>query len=161
MLDREYVITIPGDPATKGSLRCVGRRGKRAHVLIEAHTNSAPWREKVAGWIRAKLSIEVEKREALGAEVTFTLRRPPSHYGTGRNADKLKASSPAYPTGHDTGDIDKLARLILDALQDAGTIPDDAQIVDLATRKRYPSKDPAYDVLPWPGVRIRLYPMTR
>jgi len=31
VLDREYVITIPGDPATKGSLRCVGRRGGRAH----------------------------------------------------------------------------------------------------------------------------------
>jgi len=161
MLDREYVITIPGDPATKGSLRCVGRRGERAHVLVEQLKTSGPWREKVAGWVRAKLATEIEKREPLGAEVTFTVRRPPSHYGTGRNAEKLKASSPAYPTGHDTGDIDKLARLILDALQDAGTIPDDAQIVDLATRKRYPADDPAYDVLPWPGVRIRLYPMTR
>jgi len=160
VLDREYVITIPGDPATKGSLRCVGRRGNRAHVLIEQLKTSGPWREKVAGWVRLKLHTEIEKREPVGAEVTFTLRRPRSHHGTGRNADKLKASSPAYPTGHDTGDIDKLARLILDALQDAGTIPDDAQIVDLVTRKRYPSTDAAYDVLPWPGVRIRLYPMT-
>jgi len=160
MLDRAYTITIPGDPATKGSLRCVGRPG-RPHKLIEQLKTSGPWRELVAGWLRVKLSVDVEKREAVGAEITFTLRRPRSHYGTGRNALLLKASAPAYPTGHDTGDIDKLARLILDALQDAGTIPDDAQIVDLATRKRYPADDPAYDVLPYPGVRIRLYPMTR
>jgi len=163
VLDREYVITIPGDPATKGSLRCVGRRGNRAHVLTEQLKTSGPWREKVAYWLRLKLHAGVEPRQPIGVEVIFAIRRPPSHYGTGCNTAVLKEGAPVYPVGHNTGDVDKLARSILDALQDAGTVPDDCQIVDLIARKRYPIEgwaDAACDVLPWPGVRIRLYPMT-
>lgn len=167
MLSDEWVITIPGRPKTKGSMKCIGRRGKQAHTLIEDHKSSGPWREHVVGWLTKRGDVAAVPGQPLGAEVTFTLPRPKSHYGTGRNEHVVKASVTDYPTGHNTGDVDKLARLILDALQDGprAVIPDDAAVVDLNARKRFtlrpgePEPDP-YDRLPYPGVRIRLYPLT-
>ena len=167
MLASEFVITIPGQPKTKGSMKCIGRRGKQAHTLIEDHKSSGPWREHVVGWLAKRGDVVAVPGQPLGAEVTFTLPRPRSHYGTGRNEHVLKASAPAYPVTQNTGDVDKLARLILDALQDGprAVIPDDAAVIDLTARKRYPltpdepTPDP-YDRLPYPGVRIRLYPLT-
>lgn len=169
MLLNELIITIPGDPATKGSLKCVGRRGNRAHVLVEQLETSGPWRNTVAGWIKAKVTTQADTGQPLGAEVTFTLRRPPSHYGTGRNRHIVKDSAPKHPVGHNTGDVDKLLRLILDALQDTPLLPDDCAVVEVTARKAYLTDKPASvllgrwaqltDVLPNPGVRIRLYPI--
>lgn len=165
----EYVITIPGRAATKGSMKCVGRRGKRAHVLVESHETAGPWRETVAGWLTRKgPSVAPGPGQPLAVEVTFTLERPKAHRGTGRNAHRIKPRHvDAYPVGHNTGDVDKLVRLVLDAMQDAGVLPDDAQVCDLTARKRYTTTPdlPAElalldDVLPYPGVRIRLHPLT-
>lgn len=164
MLESEWRITIPGTCQPKGSLKCVGRRGKVAHVLIEDNSDATPWRKTVAGWLVRKWPSVAAKHQPLGAEVTFTLPRPASHYGTGRNAQRVKPSAPAYPVTHGTGDVDKLLRLILDALQDSGHMPDDAAVIEVATRKAYPvdlvdgTPDP-YDRLPYPGVCIRLYPI--
>lgn len=110
MLDRELVITIPGDPAPKGSLKCIGRRGTRGHVLIEDNPASQPWRDKIAGLIRSKSPMPAARHQAVAAEVTFTIGRPPSHYGTGRNVGKLKPSAPAHPVTRASYDVDKLLR---------------------------------------------------
>lgn len=156
----EWLVTIPGRPKPKGSLKCVGRRGKRAHVLLEDNSGSAPWRAEVVSWIKRAGVTAAAKGQPLAAEVTFTVPRPTGHYGTGRNAHTVKASAPAYPTSHSTGDVDKLVRLILDALQDAELIPDDSAVVELTTRKRYPAADVTpEDALPYPGVRVRLHPL--
>lgn len=157
----EYVITIPGRPATKGSMKCIGRRGKVAHVLVESTDNSG-WRGTVAGWLtRSGPSSRPIPGQPLGVEVTFTLPRPAHHYGTGRNARQVKPRYvDAYPVGHNTGDVDKLLRLVLDAAQDAGVVPDDAAVCEVTTRKAYTLADqdgPALDRLPYPGVRLRLY----
>lgn len=169
MLDSEWRITIPGTVQPKGSLKCVGRRGKRAHVLLEDNKDSTPWRKAVTGWLVRKWPTKAAPRQPLGAEVTFTLARPAGHYGTGRNAGRLKPSAPAFPTTHGTGDVDKLLRLILDAMQDAGHLVDDAQVIEVTTRKAYvlstgtdtiaPLDPDPYDRLPYPGVCIRLYPI--
>ena len=63
---------------------------------------------------------------------------------------------------HSTGDLDKLVRLALDALQDTGVIPDDCAVVELTARKAYPhdtGTKPLSDVLAYPGIVIRLYPI--
>ena len=163
----EYVVTIPGRPATKGSLKCVGRRGKRAHVLVEDHATSDPWRRTVVGWLTRKgPSTPARPGQPLGVEVTLTLPRPQAHFRTkgGKPSGELKPQHvDAYPVGHNTGDVDKLARLILDAMQDADLMPDDAAVCELTTRKAYtqPIDAPdALDRLPYPGVRLRLYPLT-
>lgn len=157
-------IVIPGTPASKGSMKCIGRRGKVGHVLVESVDNK-DWRDAVSTWAGRKLT-PFEARVPLSAEMTFTLDRPRSHYGTGRNAGVLKTSAPAFPVGHNTGDVDKLLRLVLDALQDAGVLPDDCQVIEVTARKVYVSPSPvddpwsvAYDALGHPGVVIRLSPI--
>lgn len=169
MLAGEWSISIPGTPAPKGSLKCVGRRGKRAHVVVEDNANTDPWRQTVATWCRKHNPGTVQKGDALGVEITFTVPRPASHYRTRRNPtigvterNGLRASAPAHPTTRTAGDVDKLVRLILDALQDATVIPDDSAVVELAARKAYPVTDEiGYDDrLAYPGVLIRLYPLT-
>lgn len=162
VLTHEIRAVIPGHPAPKGSLKCIGGRGGRGHVLIEDNERTKPWRETIAGWLRAKWPTgqQAEKRQPIGAEVTVTIDRPGYHYGTGRNAGQIKPThAGAYPVGHDTGDIDKHARLLLDALQDAGVLPDDCIVVDLHVRKAYVGCPSAPDALGHPGVVIRLYPM--
>lgn len=171
MLTAEWVITIPGEAATRGSMKCIGRRGAAAHVLVESHASSDPWRKTVTGWLtKSRGDVAAVKGQPLGVEVTFTLKRPKSHLRTRRDpatgvVHHLAAVKPAYvdayPVGHNTGDTDKLLRLICDALQDAGLFPDDAAICEITARKRFPTEeqpDP-FDRLPYPGVRIRLYPL--
>lgn len=164
VITQQIILTIPGHPAPKGSMKCVGARGKVKHQLVEDNTRTAPWRKTIAD-AATKVTQRADPRQPIDIELTFTIERPASHYGTGRNSRVVKPSAPAYPSTHGTGDIDKLARLAIDALQDAGILPDDAQAVDLTTRKRYP-RDPATrdqtsydDALPYPGVRIRINPI--
>lgn len=164
MLTHEIRAVIPGHPLTKGSMKCIGRRGRVAHVLIESDDNGAKarWREFIARETRRAWPTDRQavKGQPVGAEITFTLARPKSHYGTGRNAGTVKpAYVDALPVGHDTGDVDKLLRLILDALQDSGVLPDDCAVVDTVARKRYVDAAPDPDVLGHPGVVIRLYPI--
>lgn len=163
MIRSEIVLTIPGTPAPKGSLRC---RRNPAHTLYEDNPRTKPWRDKIASAAR-NVTQHADARQAIDVEITFTIDRPRSHYGTGRNAQTLKANAPAYPSTHGTGDADKLERTILDALQDAGVLVNDAQVTDLCSRKRYVSPDGASpelcvllydDALPYPGVRIRINP---
>lgn len=158
MIQTEIRATIPGDPAPKGSLKCIGARGRRGHVLIEDNARTKPWREKIAYAFRRGTYTAV-KDQPIGVEVTFTVRRPAHHYGTGRNAQTLKTAAPAHPVSHNTGDLDKLVRLALDALQDAKVLPDDCQVVELTARKSYPLPAPTPDALPYPGALLRIYPM--
>jgi hypothetical protein len=97
--------------------------------------------------------------EPVALVITYSLLRPASHYGTGRNAGIVKPSAPQYPTARGTKDMDKLERAIFDALQAGGVVHDDAQIVDCTHRKRYAGTEyPHGDVLAEPGVLIRIYP---
>ncbi len=70
----------------------------------------------------------------LSVTMTFIMPRPKCHYGSGKNASKLKDSAPHYPTVKP--DVLKLARAAEDAL--TGIVyRDDAQTVELSVRKRY------------------------
>lgn len=160
MLDHELRIVIPGRAAPKGSLKCVGGRGR--HQLVEDNARAKGWRETVSGWVRRTWPADqrAAKGQPVGAEITFTLDRPKGHYGTGRNARTVKPTwIDALPTSHATGDVDKLLRLVLDALQDADLLHDDCAVVEVLARKTYvdgPALVP--DALGYPGVVIRLFP---
>lgn len=157
MITREIVATVVGHPKPKGSLKCIGARGRRGHVLIEDNAGTKPWRDEIAR-IARQASQRPEKRQPITVEITSTLTRPVSHYGTGRNASKVKRSAPEYPTAHGTGDVDKLARLVLDALQDVGILGDDTQVVEVTSRKTYPDHPLVPDALPYAGAVIRVAP---
>jgi Holliday junction resolvase RusA-like endonuclease len=164
MLDHELVIVIPGRPTPKGSMKCVGRRGRVAHVSLEDDKSGRgkEWRRTLAMWVRRRWPSDQHAApgQPLGAEITFTLPRPKSHYGTGRNAGVVKQRFVnALPIGHSTGDVDKLLRMVLDALQDTDVMPDDCAVIEALTRKTYvdgPALVP--DGLSYAGVVIRLFP---
>ena len=73
-------------------------------------------------------------REAISCSVTFTFHRPLSHYGTGKNSELVKASSPRYPAK--PPDLDKLVRAIWDSLTSVVWV-DDGQVVANTIRKQY------------------------
>jgi len=163
----EIALIIHGTPAPKGSLAYKGRNKKTgAPVMAEQLKASKPWRDRVAGAIAEYLvsheGSTLKRGVPVGVEATFTFPRPKAHYGTGRNEHRLKPSAPGYPTGHNTGDSDKLLRNILDAMQDAGLVVDDAQVVEVTGRKTYPVDDATAglpDALPHPGALVRVYPI--
>lgn len=66
--------------------------------------------------------------------IIFSIPRPKSHYGSGRNADRRKDSAPPYPAK--MPDIDKLGRAVLDGLTGAA-FADDAQVVGLTLTKEW------------------------
>lgn len=156
MIDREYVLRMGGTPVPKGSLKCIGTRGGRGHQLIEDNDKTEGWRTEVARNAR-RIPARADLGQPVGVEITSTIARPAGHYGTGRNADRVKPSAPAHPTARGTGDSDKLARLVLDALQDAEVVHDDAQVVEVISRKAYPEAHTP-DAMGAAGVTIRVYP---
>ncbi len=95
---------------------------------------------------------------SLNVSMTFYAARPKSHYGTGRNAAKLKDSAPPFPAGRP--DALKLARGTEDAL--TGVVwRDDAQVVDLDVHKRYGTPERCEIVVrycPAPSGALEVFP---
>lgn len=171
MITEPRAFLVLGLPMPKGSMKCIGARGKVKHQLIEGNTPSEPWRKDVAAGARQWIEECADQYQPIALSITYTLPRPGEHYGSGRNAGIVKAQyRDARPVKHGTGDVDKLERAILDALQESGLLFDDAQVDDVSHKKRFtrvdehgahpPDQRPDYrDVLPVPGVVVRLYPI--
>ena len=131
---------VPGTPAPQGSKRHVG--GGR---LIESSKKVAPWRETVA----ASLTGRVEPaKNAVIIEMSFFLKRPMSHYRTGKHAGELKDWAPTVIVTKP--DLDKLVRSTCDAITMSGIIRDDSQIVEILAGKHY--ADPGEPT----GVELRI-----
>jgi len=158
-------LRVPGTPKPKGSMKCIGRSGKVRHQLTEdAGPELKTWRDRVTNTAR-QVHTTAEPREPVLIDVTFVLPRPQTHRAQRNGRTELAgpirpryATTPA--TSRRTGDIDKLARLILDALTDAGLLTDDAQVTDLTTRKTYVG-DPNRDPLGYEGACITIAYPTR
>lgn len=168
-LTRELVLTIGGTPAPKGSMKCIGGRGKR-HQLIEQVTRARPWMETITAALRRPdvrtWGQQADKGQPVGVEVTFLFHRPMSHYIAG-DRTRLRTTAPALPALRTVGDVDKLSRCVLDALQDGPSpiLPDDSQVCELVARKRWTDGPAAGDVGTWDhaehtGIVVRIYPIT-
>jgi len=68
----------------------------------------------------------------LSVEVTFSLPRPKTDYGTGKNAGIVKDGKPGHPVKK--ADIDNYVKGTLDALKGKAWT-DDKQVVELTARK--------------------------
>jgi Holliday junction resolvase RusA-like endonuclease len=150
-LTRPLAFKVYGTPAPQGSLRTIGN-GK-ARRLINDNPKTGPWRERVAKGGRALMAHHHYPEPIDGpitVTVTTTLQRPVS----------IKPHKRWWPylqsPGH--GDVDKLARTVLDALVDARVIANDAQVVELVAVKAYRDTPTAPDRLHRPGAVIRIYP---
>jgi Holliday junction resolvase RusA-like endonuclease len=129
----EIRLLVIGHPAPAGSKRAVRNKKTGSAYVIDANKNARPWKQAVAAEARVRYGGNL-LRGALEVEMTFYRARPKSHFGTGRNADKVKESAPEFPTGKP--DALKLARGVEDAL--TGVVwHDDAQIVNERLAKRY------------------------
>lgn len=131
---------VLGRPQPAGSKRAFAIRkagvptGRIA--VSDANPNGKAWQHEVAA-TAAKAIQRVGCDPLLGGvalDVTFVLARPKSHYGSGRNAEVLKPSAPARPTGRP--DTTKLLRAVEDALTSVLWF-DDAQVVEQTARKVY------------------------
>jgi len=144
---------VPGIPRPGGSKTptVVRRRGgeivyANGRPLVttrDACKGNADWKRTVSFYAREQYEGE-PLRGALFVSFVFTMPRPKSHYGTGRNADKLKDSAPVYHTSKP--DALKLARSTEDALTKIAWA-DDAQTAKLEIIKLYGEK---------PGVCINI-----
>lgn len=133
---------VPGIPKPAGSKTAF--RNRHTGRIIVTDASGAPgrnWRSDV----KAVAMAAMEKTGMQGpvtCPVVFTfnfyLPRPKGHFGTGRNAHKLKLSAPLHPTTPPDGS--KLARAAEDAM--TGIVwKDDAQVVTQIVQKRYCCED--------------------
>ena len=126
-------FVVPGEAAPQGSKTArVGRNG-RAYV-VESSARVKPWRESVA-WHAARTGVTFGRGVPVAMSVVFERRRPKSHYGSGRNADRLRPAAPPHPSS--IPDLDKLLRALFDALTASGIVHDDAQIVRVYAQKSW------------------------
>lgn len=147
-----WAIKIYGAPAPKGSMSCVGARGKRKHILKNSNDATEPWQTKVATAVEL-LGITEPLDGPVGLQVTFTVDRPRSV----SVASRPWPSKTARTSDGGGGDLDKLVRTVSDALEQGGVIVNDSQIVKTYSEKAYPDSPGAVDVLERSGVFIRIY----
>ena len=128
-------LTIPGKPRTQGSMTLW--RGADGAERAKYGDETKNHRNLVVGLAMQEWGGRPPLDGEVGVKIVANYVRPKHHFGTGRNAKVLKASAPARPTGRAYGDVDKVARLVLDALDIAGVYNDDSQVVALAVEKAY------------------------
>ena len=131
MRELEMELWVPGRPRPQGSARWIKSRTTGKAVPIKPR-GEVEHRQLVAvtlrqGWGRPPLDGPVE------VQATFCFARPKSHYGTGRNSSTLKPGAADAHT--QPPDLDKLARLVGDALVEGGVVSDDSVIVSWVLSK--------------------------
>ena len=131
---------VPGVPQPGGSKKAFMNPRTKRIVVVDACKRNKDWRTSV----QASAVDHYDGNPVtcpLSLTVNFVIPRPKGHYGTGKNADKIKASAPLYPAKKP--DATKLLRSTEDAL--TGIIwRDDAQIVEQVVRKTWGEKSGAW-----------------
>ena len=132
-------LYVVGLPAPQGSKRIVGHHGGRAR-LVESSKKVRPWRQDVKYAALSQYKGPILEGP-VNVEIGFSFPRPRSHYGTGKNAAKLKSSAPFWVISKGCGDLDKLLRSTFDALSassgGANILKDDSQIAAVSAKKYY------------------------
>lgn len=102
--------------------------------MVESSKGLKPWRKAVADAALSVFGDACWLDGPLTLGVCFFFPRPKGHFGTGRNAERLKPSAPIFHTV--TPDTDKLLRAIGDAL--TGIVyRDDSQLAQVVGFKFY------------------------
>ena len=132
----DIAFTVVGKPEQAGSKKWLPRKGiKGARPII---TDDNP---RAKQWMRAvgmEARIAMMQHEIITGpcelHLVFYMPRTKDHYGTGRNAGKLKDSAPLYPTKKP--DTTKLVRAVEDGMKGIVWL-DDSQVVDQTAKRRY------------------------
>lgn len=129
-------LWVPGRPRTKGSLR--GGRTGAGGVRLADSKLSKLWRADVENAVVRRIADE-DLSVPEGRKGRWRLRGgwpilDPVVVSVTFQYERVKADD-WYPTGQNFGDVDKLLRNVLDALQSAGLYKDDAQVQSVFGRK--------------------------
>lgn len=114
----------------RGNLR---HRTANGHQYTPAATLEARRQIRLA-WLESGFGKVADRDGAVTLEVWAFLPRPRVHFGTGRNAERLKPAAPRVPVTKP--DFDNLAKLVADALAGVA-FHDDAGVADGIVHKRY------------------------
>lgn len=147
-------FNVFGTPAPQGSKSFKGHSKSGKAIMVESSKKVAPWREAVVwAWRNERGNSEWSViTEPVVLKVTFSLRRPASHYRTGRNAHLLRESAPTRPAKYP--DLSKLIRSTEDGMTTAGVYADDALIVSLTADKVFAGSPGGLDI---PGAVIEIW----
>lgn len=141
---REVSFTVYGVAKPAGSKTAMTYRNKSGGLVlrpngspvigvIDACKTSKLWKKQVS--TAAQDAFDGEPFDCpVEVSMRFIVPRPKTHFGTGKNAASVKASSPGHPTSKP--DVLKLARLVEDQLSGIVYV-DDAATVKLAATKEY------------------------
>jgi len=135
---------VRGTPATAGSKRAFVNKTTGKPFITDDCKRGKEWRATVRATASQNFPFSSLIVEPLVLHVEFRLRRPKSHYGTGKNAGQLKASAPVYPTSKP--DTTKLLRAIEDALTHV-VWRDDAQVIAQIVTKNYSAMPGAHVII--------------
>lgn len=133
---RERIIDffVPGQPRPQGSAKWI-RNPSTGKSIPARNDNLENWRGAItlyAGQMMEHYGIQRIEDDAVGLSLTFVFERPKGHFGTGRNAHKIKGSSPDRHL--QTPDLDKLIRAVNDSLTKV-VYADDKQVDHIVSMK--------------------------
>jgi Holliday junction resolvase RusA-like endonuclease len=115
---------VPGIPIAKGSAKAFFNKGMKHAVVVQDNAaRQKPWASMIS--YCAQEAGCCLSPSAIAITLHFTMPRPKSHYGTGKNAAILKRFVPDYHTAKP--DLDKLIRCVKDALTGVAW-KDDSQV---------------------------------
>lgn len=135
---KHLTFEVVGNAKPAGSKRPVRAGGTGRILLVDSSgKDGKAWRDAVAHAAAAAM-LEARETELFDGPLTLSLifrrPRPKGHFGSGKNAGKLRENAPPYPTTRP--DVLKLARSVEDAM--SGVVyRDDSQIVDEHLHKVY------------------------
>lgn len=150
-------LVVVGNPAPQGSKRAFvirsGARAGHAAVIESSHDRVKSWRQAIIDEAQSARMMHLPFDQPVAVRMTFSLKRPASHYGTGRNSAVLKPSAPVRPGK--APDLSKLCRATEDALEAVGLVANDSLIAEYhRLAKVWCGEDP--DALDVPGAIITI-----
>lgn len=147
MITKPAAFRVFGEPAPKGSMIARTLKGGRVIVTEQVGRNKA-WRRLIEQAAPIHITERPGPHQPLRVELVFGLTRTAA--AAGRD---YPATQSAQGVG---GDLDKLVRLVLDALESCGVLVNDAQVVEVEAAKRYADR---MDSLGRSGMYCRIEPV--
>lgn len=136
MITRPAAFRVYGQPVPKGSM--IPRRLKDGRVVVvEDNKRTKPWRRAIEKAAPIHLPERADLYQPIKVTCLFGVQRLPND--TGLLAPVMQAGS-----HHEGGDVDKMVRLVLDALQGCGVLRNDAQVVRLGETAKVFADDPEW-----------------
>ena len=130
MSDPHCSFIVRGRARPQGSKRLLGK------YMQESSPHHGAWRSDVRAAALEAVPDEWQLIYPVTCLIVCSFSRPKNHY----NKKGVKPNAPDHPITRSVGDVDKLARSILDSLTSI-LFNDDSQVSTLSITKRYCNHD--------------------